>query len=490
MEYKDLLGGKGANLAEMTSVLKLPVPPGFTISTDACRAYMRAGWPAGLTDEITKHIAKLEKTMGRKLGDPSDPLLVSVRSGAKFSMPGMMDTVLNLGLNDKSVKGLAKVTDDERFAYDSYRRFIAMYGRIVLDVDGELFDHPLEEAKRRTKVKTDAELTAAELKQLCELYKQVVKSHTGKPFPQQPMQQLRGAVEAVFRSWNGARAIAYRVRERISHDLGTAVNVQVMVFGNRDDNSGTGVGFTRNAATGENRPYGDFLIKAQGEDVVAGIRNTEDLDALATHFPTIHDELFAIFERLERHYRDMCDTEFTIEQGKLWMLQTRVGKRTGAAALEDGRRHDEGHRAWRREVEDHQARSRDAGRRGPPRLGAAPAVRGPGQGARQGPRGVAGSCRRQGVLHRRRRGRCFRPRREGHPRAQRDEPRGRPRHDGRRGHPHGTRRPRQPRRRRGPWLGDACRRGRRRDQDLGQAVLRRRHHRRRGRRDLGRRHER
>ncbi len=317
----------------MTSVLKLPVPPGFTISTDACRAHMHGGWPAGLTDEITKHVAKLEKTMGRKLGDPADPLLVSVRSGAKFSMPGMMDTVLNLGLNDKSVKGLAKVTDDERFAYDSYRRFIAMYGRIVLDVDGELFDHPLEEAKRRTKVKTDAELSAAELKKLCAHYKDVVKAHTGKPFPQQPMAQLRGAVEAVFRSWNGARAIAYRVRERISHDLGTAVNVQTMVFGNRDDNSGTGVGFTRNAATGENRPYGDFLIKAQGEDVVAGIRNTEDLDALATHFPAIHDELFAIFERLERHYRDMCDTEFTIEQGKLWMLQTRVGKRTGGAAL-------------------------------------------------------------------------------------------------------------------------------------------------------------
>jgi pyruvate,orthophosphate dikinase len=333
MEYKDLLGGKGANLAEMTSVLKLPVPPGFTISTDACRAHMHEGWPSGLTDEIAKHIAKLEKTMGRKLGDPSDPLLVSVRSGAKFSMPGMMDTVLNLGLNDKSVKGLAKVTDDERFAYDSYRRFIAMYGRIVLDVDGELFDHPLEEAKRRSGVKTDAELTAAELKQLSELYKQVVKAQTGKPFPQQPMAQLRGAVEAVFRSWNGARAIAYRVRERISHELGTAVNVQTMVFGNRDDNSGTGVGFTRNAATGENRHYGDFLIKAQGEDVVAGIRNTEDLDALAGHFPAIHDELFEIFERLERHYRDMCDTEFTIEQGKLWMLQTRIGKRTGAAAL-------------------------------------------------------------------------------------------------------------------------------------------------------------
>jgi pyruvate,orthophosphate dikinase len=333
MELKDLLGGKGANLAEMTSVLRLPVPPGFTITTDACRAYMRHGWPDGLSGEVDKHVDRLERTMGRKLGDPRDPLLVSVRSGAKFSMPGMMDTVLNLGLNDKSVKGLAKATDDERFAYDSYRRFISMYGRIVLGLEAELFDEPLESAKRRAGAKTDAELGAPELRALCELYKDSVKAHTGKPFPQQPMTQLRGAIEAVFRSWNGPRAIAYRNRERISHDLGTAVNVQTMVFGNRDDNSGTGVGFTRNAATGENLPYGDFLVNAQGEDVVAGIRNTEDLDTLGKHFPEIHDDLLEIFERLERHYRDMCDTEFTIEQGKLWMLQTRVGKRTGTAAL-------------------------------------------------------------------------------------------------------------------------------------------------------------
>ena len=333
MEYKDLLGGKGANLAEMTSVLKLPVPPGFTISTDACRAYMHSGWPVELDEEIAQHVFKLEKAMGRKLGDPFDPLLVSVRSGAKFSMPGMMDTVLNLGLNDDSVKGLAHVTGDERFAYDSYRRFIAMYGRIVLDVEGEHFDAPLEAAKERAGVKTDAELTADALKTLCAQYLAVVDKETGSPFPQKPREQLRGAVEAVFRSWNGARAIAYRVREKISHDLGTAVNVQTMVFGNRDQNSGTGVGFTRNAATGENVPYGDFLINAQGEDVVAGIRNTEDLDHLGKHFPTIKKELLEIFKRLEAHYQDMCDTEFTIEQGKLWMLQTRVGKRTGAAAL-------------------------------------------------------------------------------------------------------------------------------------------------------------
>ncbi len=333
MEYKDLLGGKGANLAEMTSVLKLPVPPGFTISTDACRAYMKGGWPKGLDEQIATQVVKLEKAMKRKLGDANDPLLVSVRSGAKFSMPGMMDTVLNLGLNDESVKGLAVVTNDARFAYDSYRRFIAMYGRIVLDIDGELFDHPLEQAKTDAGAKSDAELTARALKDLCTHYKAVVERATGKPFPQKPRQQLRGAVEAVFASWNGARAIAYRVRERISHDLGTAVNVQAMVFGNRDDNSGTGVGFTRNAATGDNKAYGDFLINAQGEDVVAGIRNTEDLDHMKLHFPKIHAELLAIFARLERHYKDMCDTEFTIEQGKLWMLQTRVGKRTGAAAL-------------------------------------------------------------------------------------------------------------------------------------------------------------
>jgi pyruvate,orthophosphate dikinase len=333
MEYKDLLGGKGANLAEMMSVLNLPVPHGFTISTDACRDYMHGGWPKSLTDEMTKHVAALEKKMGRKLGDSKDPLLVSVRSGAKFSMPGMMDTVLNLGLNDKSVIALATTTNNERFAYDSYRRFISMYGRIVLGLDGAVFEHALDKAKEVANAKTDADIPAPALRELCEVYKKAVATATGKPFPQDPAKQLRGAVEAVFRSWNGPRAIAYRVREKISHELGTAVNVQAMVFGNRDENSGTGVGFTRNAATGDSKPYGDFLVNAQGEDVVAGIRNTEDLNALKKKFPIIHSELLEIFARLERHYKDMCDTEFTIEQGKLWMLQTRVGKRTGAAAL-------------------------------------------------------------------------------------------------------------------------------------------------------------
>jgi pyruvate,orthophosphate dikinase len=333
MQMKDLLGGKGANLAEMTSVLGLPVPAGFTISTDACRAYMEGGWPDGLDAEVARHRKALEKTMGRKLGDPNDPLLVSVRSGAKFSMPGMMDTVLNLGLNDESVVGLAKQTSDERFAYDSYRRFIQMYGRIVLEVDGALFDAAFDQAKKASGAKTDAEIPAEHLDKLIATYKKIVKKATGAEFPLDPSDQLRGAIEAVFRSWNGARAIAYRVRERIAHDLGTAVNVQAMVFGNRDDNSGTGVGFTRDPATGAKGSYGDFLVNAQGEDVVAGIRNTEPLAALNDRFPKVYKELLRIFDRLEAHYRDMCDTEFTIEQGKLWMLQTRVGKRTGMAAL-------------------------------------------------------------------------------------------------------------------------------------------------------------
>ena len=423
MDMKDLLGGKGANLAEMTSVLGLPVPAGFTISTDACRAYMHGGWPSGLTDEVAKHVTKLEKKMGRTLGDPIDPLLVSVRSGAKFSMPGMMDTVLNLGLSDRSVKGLAKQTGDDRFAHDSYRRFISMYGRIVLDIPAVEFDEPFEKAKAASGAKTDADVPAKVLAELCDEYKDIVKKATGKPFPQDPMAQLRGAIEAVFRSWNGARAISYRVRERISHELGTAVNVQAMVFGNRDDNSGTGVGFTRNAATGENKPYGDFLVNAQGEDVVAGIRNTEDLETLGTKFPAIYEELLAIFDKLETHYRDMCDTEFTIEQGKLWMLQTRVGKRTGAAALRMAVDMTQGppHQAL-------EGRRRPSHHRRPPRPGAAPAARVEGHaGDRDRARGLAWRCGGPGVLHGGRRRRRVRSGREGHPRPAGDFPRGRPR---------------------------------------------------------------
>jgi pyruvate,orthophosphate dikinase len=332
MELKGLLGGKGAGLAEMTSLLGLPVPHGFTITTDACRAYMGEGWPEGLDGEITEHLTRLEERMGRRLGDPGNPLLVSVRSGAKFSMPGMMDTVLNLGLNDESVVGLATQTSDERFAFDSYRRFVQMYGRIVLNIPSEELDGPLEAHKEHTGA-SDAELVAADLKDLVETLKGVVKKATGKDFPQAPIDQLRGAIEAVFASWNGARAVAYRTQEKIPHDLGTAVNVQAMVFGNHDDKSGTGVGFTRDPATGAKGAYGDFLVNAQGEDVVAGIRNTEPLSALGQRFPALYSELMEVFSKLEAHYRDMCDTEFTIEQGKLWMLQTRVGKRTGRAAL-------------------------------------------------------------------------------------------------------------------------------------------------------------
>jgi pyruvate,orthophosphate dikinase len=331
-DLKALLGGKGANLAEMTSVLALPVPPGFTITTEACRAFMATGWPGDLDAEIDHHVASLERFMHRTLGDPADPLLVSVRSGAAFSMPGMMDTVLNLGLNDESVRGLAAGTE-ERFALDSYRRFLSMYGRIVLDVPGEAFDDPLEQAKADLGVATDAELPPEALQQLVEQYKAAIEAHSGAPFPQDPKAQLRGAVEAVFRSWQSPRAQAYRRRERIPDDLGTAVNVQAMVFGNRDDRSGTGVAFTRNPSTGASGAYGDFLVNAQGEDVVAGIRATLPLAAMGDTFPAAYTELIFILERMEAHYRDMLDCEFTIEHDRLWMLQTRVGKRTGEAAM-------------------------------------------------------------------------------------------------------------------------------------------------------------
>ncbi|CAN5554790.1 pyruvate, phosphate dikinase [soil metagenome] len=334
MAMKDLLGGKGANLAEMTSVLDLPVPPGFTITTDACRAVMHDDrWPDGLDTELTKHVARLEKAMGKSIGDPRDPLLVSVRSGAKFSMPGMMDTVLNLGLNDASVLGLAAQTDDRRFAFDSYRRFIQMYGKIVLGIAGEEFDELFEGAKKLSGAATDADIPAPVLELLVDGFKKIVADRTGAPFPQDPDAQLHGAVDAVFRSWGSPRAIAYRNREHLSHELGTAVNVQAMVFGNLGDDSGTGVGFTRNSSTGEPGAYGDFLINAQGEDVVAGIRQTLPLAAMEDTFPKVHRQLMKIFRQLERHYRDMLDTEFTIERGTLWMLQTRVGKRSGAAAL-------------------------------------------------------------------------------------------------------------------------------------------------------------
>lgn len=331
-EMKDLLGGKGANLAEMTN-LGLPVPPGFTITTEACLSYLAKGtFPEGLMQECEEHLQRLEEAMGKKLGDDRDPLLVSVRSGAKFSMPGMMDTVLNLGLNDRSVQGLSDQTSNERFAWDSYRRFVQMFGKIVLDIDGEKFEEKLDQAKaRKGEGAKDTDLGAEDLKALTEEFKQIIRHETGEEFPQDPRLQLEKAIEAVFKSWNGDRAVAYRRQNKISDDLGTAVNIVAMVFGNMGEDSGTGVAFTRNPATGEKEPYGDYLANAQGEDVVAGIRNTLKLTELAKLDPKSWEELRRGMDTLEKHYRDMCDIEFTIERGKLWFLQTRVGKRTALA---------------------------------------------------------------------------------------------------------------------------------------------------------------
>jgi pyruvate,orthophosphate dikinase len=331
-DLKDLLGGKGANLAEMTN-LGLPVPPGFTITTDACRTFLDTGEIPG-RDEISEHLAALEERMGRRLGDAADPLLVSVRSGAKFSMPGMMETVLNVGLTDDSVAGLAaQAGGDERFAWDSYRRLIQMFGKTVCDVPGAEFDHALEDAKHQAGTRDDVGLGAGHLKELVRVYKEIFRRHTGRDFPQEPREQLDLAVGAVFGSWNADRAVLYRRQERIPTNLGTAVNVVAMVFGNLGADSGTGVAFTRDPATGERGVYGDYLANAQGEDVVAGIRNTMPLQDLEQRDKASYDELMSIMATLEEHYRDLCDIEFTIERGKLWMLQTRVGKRTAAAAF-------------------------------------------------------------------------------------------------------------------------------------------------------------
>ena len=332
-DMKDLLGGKGANLAEMTT-LGLPVPPGFTITTEACRAYLAAGEaPETLDVEVTAHLREVEQAMGRRLGDPSDPLLVSVRSGAKFSMPGMMETVLNIGLNDESVEGLAAQSGNDRFAWDSYRRLIQMFGKTVQDIDGDRFADILHKLQADKGYKGDLDMTTADLKHLVEEFKKVVEEETGEAFPQDPRRQMDLAIEAVFRSWNTERARLYRRRERIPDDLGTAVNVCTMVFGNMGETSGTGVCFTRDPSTGHSGVYGDYLVNAQGEDVVAGIRNTLSLADLERLDKKSYDELRSIMVKLETHYRDLCDIEFTIQQGKLWMLQTRVGKRTAAAAF-------------------------------------------------------------------------------------------------------------------------------------------------------------
>ena len=332
-DMKDLLGGKGANLAEMTNI-GLPVPPGFIITTQACRTYLESGSaPAEMEDEISSHLASLEKTMGKTLGDADDPLLVSVRSGAKFSMPGMMDTVLNIGLNDQSVNGLAKQAGNDRFAWDSYRRLLSMFGKTVLGADGDLFEHALDRLKTSRGTKSDLDLDAADFQALVETYKGIIRDHAGREFPQESREQLDLAVRAVFDSWNGDRARLYRRQERIPANLGTAVNIVAMVFGNISAESGTGVAFTRDPGSGDQGIYGDYLENAQGEDVVAGIRNTVQLADLETIDKPAYDELVGIMSKLETHYKDLCDIEFTIENKKLWMLQTRVGKRTAGAAF-------------------------------------------------------------------------------------------------------------------------------------------------------------
>ena len=331
-KMKDVLGGKGAGLAEMTNA-GLPVPPGFTIQTEACREYMRGKLSPQIDKEMKAALARLEALQGQKLGAGENPLLVSVRSGAKFSMPGMMDTILNLGLNDKAVEALAKRSNNPRFAYDSYRRLIQMFGDVVLDVPKKKFEHIFDGFKAKKKVKFDYELTAETLQEIIVEYKKLVKKETGKDFPQNPMEQLVAARDAVFRSWQNERAKTYRRINRIDDWLGTAVNVQAMVFGNLGENSGTGVGFTRNPATGEHAFFGEYLMNAQGEDVVSGVRTPLSISELEKAMPQVYQQLKDITRRMEQHYRDMQDFEFTIQDGKLYMLQTRNGKRTGLAAV-------------------------------------------------------------------------------------------------------------------------------------------------------------
>ncbi|WP_448337311.1 pyruvate, phosphate dikinase [Chloroflexus aurantiacus] len=330
---RDLLGGKGAGVAEMTRT-GVPVPPGFTITTEACNAYYENGqqFPEGMWEQVLEGLKDIESQTGKRFGDPSNPLLVSVRSGAKFSMPGMMDTVLNLGLNQQTREGLARLTDNPRFAADAYRRFVQLFGKIVLGVDGDRFEHEMDEAKGHGQ-RQDTDLTTEELLALAEKFKAIIKEDVGVDFPEDPFEQLRAAIAAVFRSWNGRRAVDYRRVNKIPDNLGTAVNVQAMVFGNMGNDSATGVAFTRNPSTGEPEIFGEYLVNAQGEDVVAGIRTPQPISKLAQEMPEVYEQFHQIAKQLERHYKDMQDVEFTIERGKLWMLQTRTGKRTGAAAV-------------------------------------------------------------------------------------------------------------------------------------------------------------
>jgi pyruvate,orthophosphate dikinase len=332
-EVRALLGGKGANLAEMTR-LGVPVPPGFTLTTAACNAYLDAGakFPEGMWEEELEALKAVEEATGKKFGDAKDPLLVSCRSGAKFSMPGMMDTVLNIGLNEETIAGMIDLTGDDRFVYDLYRRLVQMFGSVVMNISDEPFEEVLTQAREKAGVESDSDLTADDWKIVAEEFKGIYKTHTKQDFPNDPVEQLKLATEAVFKSWNGKRAIDYRNAAGIRHDLGTAVNICTMVFGNMGDNSATGVAMTRNASTGEKHIEGDYLMNAQGEDVVAGIRLTKDVQELKQELPEAYGEFEQICAKLEKHYRDMQDVEFTIEKAKLWMLQTRDGKRTAQSA--------------------------------------------------------------------------------------------------------------------------------------------------------------
>src|SRR5262245_48019740 len=333
-KMRDLLGGKGAGVAEMTNA-GLPVPPGFTITTEACNEYYRDGkhFPAGMWEQALAALQVVEEQAGKAFGDPQNPLLVSVRSGAKFSMPGMMDTVLNLGLTDETLPGLIAKSGDERFCYDAYRRFVQMLSKIVLDARADAFEHKLAEYRQQAGAATDAEIPGEALKRMVEDFKQIARDASGRPFPEDPYEQLRLAIEAVFASWNNKRAIDYRNFNKIPHDLGTAVNVQSMVFGNMGNDSGTGVAFTRDPSTGEEQLYGEYLLNAQGEDVVAGIRTPSKISRLQQDLPRVYEQFQDIAHRLEKHYHDMQDLEFTVEKGRLYMLQTRAAKRTAQAAV-------------------------------------------------------------------------------------------------------------------------------------------------------------
>jgi pyruvate,orthophosphate dikinase len=433
-DMRELLGGKGANVAEMTRVLgPRRVPAGFTLTTEACVAYMQAGRnePEGMAEQVADALRRLEELSGKRLGNDADPLLVSVRSGARESMPGMLDTVLNLGLNDTSVQGLAASTDNERFAWDSYRRFVQMFGNVSRGIPGERFEDAIAEAKVERGVKQDTELQAEALKDLTATFKAIYRDHTGEDFPQDPREQLRLAIRAVFDSWVGERAVAYRRLNRIPDDWGTAVNVQQMVFGNKGETSGSGVAFSRDEITGGPEPSGDFLPNAQGEDVVSGVRTPRDIAEMRDWLPEVHVELMEILRTLEAHYKDMQDTEFTVEEGRLYMLQTRNAKRPAQAAVRFAV--DAGGRGAPHAPRGHRHDRPGRARRAPaPDLRSGGGVRSAGEGRRC----LAGRGQGRGGVQRRRRGAGRGGWTLGHPRPSLHRRRRRGRVSRRQGHPH------------------------------------------------------